>query len=173
MDRRQFLLSSALAAGLSCRRRPGPTPPPAPRSGGPATPPLHPERLARFVDPLPIPRTLAPSGTRPDPREPGKQIAYYRVGMSAIETRVHRDLPPTRMWGYEGSFPGPTFEARSGEGLLVEWVNQLPTDHFLPIDHTLCGAGRDRPDVRAVVHVHGAKVPPESDGYPEHWSTPG
>ncbi|HVZ88965.1 MAG TPA: multicopper oxidase domain-containing protein, partial [Polyangia bacterium] len=46
-------------------------------------------------------------------------------------------------------------------------------DHFLPIDHTLCGAGRDRPDVRAVVHVHGAKVPPESDGYPEHWSTPG
>ena len=52
-------------------------------------------------------------------------------------------------------------------------MNQLPARHFLPIDHTLCGAGKDRPDVRAVTHVHGAKAPPESDGYPEDWTTPG
>jgi spore coat protein A, manganese oxidase len=93
--------------------------------------------------------------------------------MTEVVAKVHRDVPPTRFWGYGGSFPGPTIETRGGQGTLFEWVNQLPTRHFLPIDHTLCGAGRDRPDVRAVVHVHGAKAPPESDGYPEDWTTPG
>ena len=29
------------------------------------------------------------------------------------------------------------------------------------------------PAVRAVVHLHGANVPPESDGYPEDWTIPG
>jgi spore coat protein A len=93
--------------------------------------------------------------------------------MAEVPAKIHRDVPATRFWGYAGSFPGPTIEARANQGVLVEWVNQLPTRHFLPIDHTLCGAGKDRPDVRAVTHVHGAKAPPESDGYPEDWTTPG
>src|SRR5208282_2949679 len=79
----------------------------------------------------------------------------------------------TRLWGYAAASPGPTFETRSGEGLLVEWVNELPEKHFLPIDHTIHGAEPDKPDVRAVVHLHGAKAPPESDGYPENWYVPG
>ncbi len=29
------------------------------------------------------------------------------------------------------------------------------------------------PDVRNVVHLHGARVPPSSDGFPEDWYTPG
>ena len=69
--------------------------------------------------------------------------------------------------------PGPTIEVRSGNGVLVEWENQLPERHYLPIDHGLCGAGADLPEVRTAVHVHGAKAPPESDGYPEHWFVPG
>ena len=70
-------------------------------------------------------------------------------------------------------FPGPVFDTRSGEGLLVEWVNELPAKHFLPIDHTLHGAEADKPEVRSVVHLHGGKTPPESDGYPEAWFVPG
>ena len=135
----------------------------------PVRPPLHPESLARFVDPLPIPAVLAPSGKRPDPARPDETIAYYRVAMRATQVRVHRDVPPTRMWGYEGSVPGPTIEVRKGSGVLVEWSNELPGDHFLPIDHTLHGAHADQPSVRTAVHVHGAKVAPESDGYPEDW----
>ncbi|HVV48176.1 MAG TPA: multicopper oxidase domain-containing protein, partial [Polyangia bacterium] len=114
-----------------------------------------------------------PEGTRPDPSQPGRQIPFYKVAMGEVTAKIHRDVPATRFWGYGGSFPGPTLETRAGEGVLVEWVNQLPARHFLPIDHSLCGAGHDRPDVRAVVHVHGAKAPPESDGYPEDWTTPG
>lgn len=93
--------------------------------------------------------------------------------MREFESQVHRDLPPTRQWGYQGGSPGPTFETRSGEPLVIEWVNQLPTKHFLPVDHNIMGAGEDQPEVRAVVHVHGAKCPPESDGYPENWYVPG
>jgi spore coat protein A, manganese oxidase len=139
----------------------------------PPRPPLHPDTLARFVDPLPIPRVLEPSGTRPDPERRGIEVPSYRVAMRDAEVRVHRDLPPTRMWGYEGEVPGPTIVARSGQPLWIEWVSELPERHFLPIDHTIHGAHEGQPEVRTVVHVHGAKVPPESDGYPESWFLPG
>ncbi|HXJ21998.1 MAG TPA: multicopper oxidase domain-containing protein [Polyangia bacterium] len=93
--------------------------------------------------------------------------------MTEAAVKVHRDVPLTRAWTYDASFPGPTIEARNGHPILIEWMNALPQRHFLPIDHTLCGAGADKPEVRAIVHVHGGKVPPESDGYPEDWITPG
>ncbi len=134
---------------------------------------MHPDALARFVDPLPIPPALEPGGVRPDPTDPSRSFPYYRVAMREAYVRVHRDMPATRMWTYAGSFPGPTFETRSGHGLLVEWANELPDRHILPIDHGVCGAGADLPEVRTVVHVHGARVSPESDGYPEAWVPPG
>ena len=57
--------------------------------------------------------------------------------------------------------------------MLVEWANDLPSKHFLPIDYSLCGAERSNPEVRSVVHLHGGKTPPESDGFPEDWYVPG
>ena len=93
--------------------------------------------------------------------------------MREIEVRLHRDLPPARLWSYGGSSPGPTFETRTGQGLMIDWPNELPAHHFLTIDHSLHGAEADKPEVRGVVHVHGAKAPPESDGYPEDWYVPG
>jgi spore coat protein A, manganese oxidase len=129
--------------------------------------------LQRFVDPLPIPRIARNTGLRPDPRHPDRKIPFYRIAMRESQAAVHRDLKPARFWGYEGSMPGPTIEARSGQPLLIEWANQLPERHLLPIDYSLHGAGKEVPQVRTVVHVHGARVPPESDGYPEHWYTSG
>jgi spore coat protein A len=41
----------------------------------------------------------------------------------------------------------------------------------LPIDTTLHGDELPTPQVRTVVHLHGSKVLPESDGYPEAWFT--
>jgi spore coat protein A, manganese oxidase len=77
------------------------------------------------------------------------------------------------MWTIGGGFPGPTIETQRGHGMVVDWINQLPAHHFLPIDYTLDGAGSDVPEVRAVVHLHGGRTPPDSDGYPEHWTVPG
>src|SRR5215467_12514811 len=136
-------------------------------------PMLELDSLAQFVDPLPIPSVLQPAEHRPSPVNPHAQIPFYRLVMQQIQHQLHRDLKPVKHWSFGQSFPNPTFETRSGEPLLVEWVNQLPNEHFLPIDHAIHGAEKDKPDVRTVVHLHGAKVPPESDGYPEDWYVPG
>ena len=125
--------------------------------------------LAQFVDPLPIPQIAKSTELRTSPADPAVKLPYYRIAMREFSSKLHRDLKPTRQWGYGGASPGPTFETRSGQGLLVEWVNELPAAHFLPIDHSIHGAEADKPEVRTVVHLHGAKAPPESDGYPESW----
>ncbi len=135
--------------------------------------PLHPNALARFVDPLPIPPVLQAEGLRADPDDASAQIPFFHVNMRETAVRIHRDVEDTRVWSYGGTVPGPTIETRSGRGLLVEWANELPDRHLLPIDHTLCGAGSDLPDVRAIVHVHGARAPSASDGYPEAAYAPG
>jgi spore coat protein A len=130
-------------------------------------------KLTPFVDALPRPALAKPVGVRPSPADRKTQIPFYRIPIREFYGKIHRDVQATRFWGYGNSMPGPTIEARSREPILVEWQNQLPTKHFLPIDQNLMGAEKDKPEVRTVVHVHGAKVPPGSDGYPEDWYVPG
>jgi spore coat protein A, manganese oxidase len=129
--------------------------------------------LAQFVEPLPVPQIAVPQGHRPSPKDPKQSVPFYRLQAQAIISKVHRDLPPAKFWSFGTSTPGPTFETRAGEPLLVEWANGLPNEHFLPIDHSIHGAEEDKPAVRTVVHLHGAKTGPESDGYPEDWIVPG
>ena len=64
--------------------------------------------LAKFRDPLQIPPVLRPAG-------PGA----LTVRMQTALVRLHSELPPTRVWTYEGSFPGPTIEVQRGERLRV------------------------------------------------------
>lgn len=136
-------------------------------------PTLDVEKLAKFVDPLPILPVAQSSGLRPDPGHSKAKLPFYRIATRAVSNQVHRDLPPTRMWSYGGSVPGPTIEVRRDEAILVNWANELPTKHMFTIDYNLMGAEADKPDVRTVVHLHGAKAPPVSDGYPEDWYSPG
>jgi spore coat protein A len=137
----------------------------------PEPPQLDLAKLAPFVDPLPIPEAAKALGTAKSPS--AKPILNYRIPIQQFYSKIHRDVAPTRFWGYGNSVPGPTIETRSGEEIAIEWPNQLPTKHFLPIDHNLMGAEKGHPESRTVVHVHGAKVPPESDGWPEDWYGPG
>jgi spore coat protein A len=122
-----------------------------------------PKILAPYVDALSVPAVIRPS------QHPGSIV---QVHMHEFHQKVHRDLMPTRVWGYNGMWPGPTFEARTGQPFSVKWINELPKKHFLPIDPTIHGAEQDVPEVRTIVHVHGARVLPESDGYPDAWITP-
>ena len=119
-------------------------------------PALDSNLLVRFVDPVPIMPVAKPVGTRVAPN--GATVPFYRMQMTQFTTKVHRDLPPTRVWGFNGSVPGPTFEVQSGSAVLVDWINNLPAKHFLPIDQTIHGAEADKPEVRTVVHLHGAVV---------------
>ncbi|MBW7457309.1 multicopper oxidase domain-containing protein [Paenibacillus sepulcri] len=120
--------------------------------------------LQKFVDELPVPYTLSP-------RKQSSNHSYYEVIMKEFSQKLHRDLPPTRLWGYEGTFPGPTFDVMKNETVLVKWINDLPGKHFLPVDTTIHGSESTLPEGRSVVHLHGGRTPAHSDGYPEAWFT--
>jgi spore coat protein A len=114
------------------------------------------------VDPLPVPPVI-------DASLPENLV--IDIQMRQFHQKLHRDLPPTMLWGFNGSWPGPTIEARRGRQVTIRWSNHLPSTHFLPIDHTLHGAEATLPQVRTITHVHGACVPSGSDGYPDAWYT--
>ena len=120
--------------------------------------------LQRFVDALPLPPILKP-------KDKSDGIPFFEVTMREVKQKLHRDLPPTTVWGYNGMYPGPTFEVRRNEPIFVKWKNELPFEHLLPVDRTLHGAEPDKPSVRTVVHLHEGRVRPENDGYPEAWFT--
>ena len=134
----------------------------APDAPGKTVPMLHVLGLTPFVDALPLPEAA--------PRSAPHKL---RIEMREIHAQVHRDLKPTRIWSYGPTPLAPVVEARTGQPLQIEWVNSLPTTHFLPVDHSLHGCGKDIPEVRTVTHVHGAKVSTKDDGYPEDWFLPG
>jgi len=119
--------------------------------------------LEKYLDPLPIPAVL-------QPKYRNKKETYYEVQMRAAAQCLHCKLPKTLIWGYEGKYPGPVINVRRDEKVLIRWENHLPEKHFLPVDKSLHGLA-ELPEVRTVVHLHGARVRPESDGHPEAWYT--
>jgi len=122
--------------------------------------------LDRYIDPLPIPKRLIPYGT-------SKDGILYRMRMLEFTKQMHSQLPPTRLWGYEGQYPGPTIEAFRDKPIVVIWENHLPSQHIFEIDPRIHGAMPPTPAVRTVPHLHGARTRSECDGLPEEWFTPG
>jgi spore coat protein A len=168
LTRRSLLLGAALAPvaqsqPTQSRPLPGVTKPSI----------LDPNRLAKFVDPLPLPPRATATGARKLPGRDVAEVPFYSFTMREFATRFHRDLPPARVWGFDGTSPGPTLDVRRGQPILVEWRNRLPARHLFTIDHSLHGAGVDVPDVRTIIHVHGLRAAPADDGYPENWYRPG
>lgn len=133
----------------------------------PLVDPADPTTIPPFVDLLPIPCIAEPvdSCDYPDLKK-----TYYNIIMKEAYHKFHKFFPPTKMWTYNGVFPGPTIEAKKDVPILVKWINNLPNNHILPVDHTLHGT-MDTPDVRTVVHLHGANVDDDSDGNPDAWFT--
>jgi spore coat protein A len=122
--------------------------------------------LEPFVDPLPLPSVAKPV-------QASSHSEHYKLTLTEFQEKVHRDLPPTTLWGFEGSAPGPTIVAQRGRAVTVDWVNNLPLRHRLAIDHNICGAEKGVPEVRTTIHLHGGHVAASSDGYPSDWITPG
>lgn len=106
--------------------------------------------LEKFADELPIIETL-------QPQKKSDGSTYYEVTMKECFHKLHRDLPPTRLWGYNGLFPGPTIDVNKDENVYIKWMNDLPDKHFLPVDHTIhhSESGHQEPDVKTVVHLYG------------------
>ena len=89
-----------------------------------------------FGIPLPVPPVLEPLRSDAD---------YYEITQKTGTAEI---LPgkKTEVWGYEGIFPGPTIESRSGRKIVVRQTNELA----VPVS----------------THLHGGKTSTESDGYP-------
>ncbi len=133
--------------------------------------------LTPFMDALPIPPVAAPtSGT-------AGGTARYDLFIREFSYQFHSQLPLSRVWGYNGSYPGPTIEARRNLPVTAVWHNDLHnsgqlgnplrTTHILPVDTCLHG-----PDVTGVVpvtvtHLHGAHLRSDSDGDPDTAFAPG
>jgi spore coat protein A len=130
--------------------------------------PSDPTTIPKFVDPLPIPDIAKPIMNY----NYEKEEIFYHIRMKQAYHRFHRAFPMTKIFGYNGTYPGPTFMVEKDTHIKVKWDNQLPTKHFLPVDHTLHGT-MDTPDVRTVVHLHGANVADHSDGHPDAWFSNG
>jgi len=138
---------------------------------------LCPVVLEPFVDPLPLPPVATPIAT-----SASGEVAY-RLTMKETRQKLHRDLPPTTVWGFDDGklgpiYPGPTLEARVGTPVAVKWANDLRdatgalrTTHVLPVDPCPHGAANAAP--RTVVHLHGGHVPSAFDGQPELTLLPG
>ena len=126
--------------------------------------------LQKFVDPLPrLCPDLSPSGTF-------EGSPLYEIAVRSFRQQLHRDLPPTPLWGYAGRFPGPTLEVRRGQRIFVRWQNELAEDGFLiprAFDPHLHGTHHGEPPTKIVAHLHGAVVQPHSDGHPDAWFSAG
>lgn len=127
--------------------------------------------LVPFVDALPIPAIAQPVIGEPEGE------ATYDMPIVQTTQQLHRDLPPTTIWAYDGTFPGPTILASKELPVTVRWINDLRdeqgnfrTDHYLDVDQCPHGAGDE---ARIVTHLHGGHIPAEVDGYPEDWVLPG
>lgn len=139
--------------------------------------------LTPFVDVLPLPERLLARDHN------GRLTVRIRTGSHSF----HRDLPRSRVWGYDGTLPGPTIEAERGHPVRVEWRNEL--DGGLPVIVTMAGDEVDAdgvpvqcspglsggtPDPHAaaltghsVVHLHGGLTPAVYDGWTENLFAPG
>jgi FtsP/CotA-like multicopper oxidase with cupredoxin domain len=117
--------------------------------------------------------------------------------MRTARLRLHSQLPATTLWTYEGCFPGPTIEVRSGRRLRVAWSNELtgtipltavrvpftrPSPANLPGYRAPDGslpAGVEPIDGVAdlppwnVVHLHGAVANGHNDGWAHNAMLPG
>ncbi|PYR40917.1 MAG: hypothetical protein DMF93_09805 [Acidobacteria bacterium] len=70
-------------------------------------------------------------------------------------------MPATKIFGYDGTFPGPTFHAKYGEPVLVRFFNNLDAHHV----------GFGVPSI--TTHLHNSHTASESDGYPGNFHDSG
>jgi spore coat protein A len=98
--------------------------------------------------------TLGRPGQAPCSRRPTRQTSdtdYYEIVQSAATAEILPGLK-TPIWGYNGTFPGPTIAQNPGRNVVVTLRNNLP----LP----------------TVAHLRGGAIPHDSDGYPTDFVLP-
>ncbi|MBJ7453291.1 MAG: multicopper oxidase domain-containing protein, partial [Blastococcus sp.] len=91
----------------------------------------------------------------------GVQRQFFSIEQRPFGAQIIPGLT-TRMWGYNGQFPGPTIRATRNVPIVVRQSNLLPASHptlgYVPATST---------------HLHGSPSRPQYDGYASDLTRPG
>src|SRR3954454_22461306 len=94
-------------------------------------------------------------------------VSFDETGKSYPAGQV-RTLPPSTIYGFNGTFPGPRINAEYGKPCLVRFENHLD-ENPLGLDRQDFGS----PDYSFLTHLHNGHTAPESDGNPHYSMTGG
>ncbi|OLZ67427.1 phenoxazinone synthase [Streptomyces sp. IMTB 2501] len=139
------------------------------------------DELAPYAAPLTVPPVLSPAAD--------DVLRETEIAVRPTWVRLHPQLPPTLMWGYDGQVPGPTIEVRRGQRVRIAWTNRIPKDAEYPVTSVEVpvrtpgtppastepgreGVEPDK-DVAAlpawtVTHLHGAQTGGGNDGWADN-----
>lgn len=142
-----------------------------------------PGELTPYVAPLPVPPVLRPASASADVTH------ETEIALRPTWVRLHPQLPPTLMWGYDGQVPGPTIEVRRGQRIRIAWTNRIPKESEYPVTSVEvplrtdgrppattepgCEGVEPNKDVAAlpawtVTHLHGAQTGGGNDGWADN-----
>lgn len=144
---------------------------------------LDPRTIPKFVNPLP---NLVTPGLFIDARGGGT----YNISISqgTHDFGLGAGIPRTQVWGYHSpsapgwdaaglNYLGPAVIAQKDKPITVNWTNNLPKQHLLPVDTTLHWAFTgtnytiSNDGVPVVTHLHGGHNRSQYDGLPDAWFT--
>lgn len=139
------------------------------------------DELTPYMAPLTVPPVLRPAAD--------DVLRETEIAVRPTWVRLHPQLPPTLMWGYDGHVPGPTVEVRRGQRVRIAWTNRIPQDAEYPVTSVEVPAGapgtpapstepgragvEPDKDVAAlpawvVTHLHGARTGGGNDGWADN-----
>jgi FtsP/CotA-like multicopper oxidase with cupredoxin domain len=93
----------------------------------------------------------------------GKPAKSFDAAGTVYPAGTERTLPPSTIYGFNGTFPGPMINAEYGKPALVRFINRLD-ENPLNLDRQDFGA----PDWSFLTHLHNGHTAPESDGNPHY-----
>ncbi|MYW64139.1 multicopper oxidase domain-containing protein [Streptomyces sp. SID8379] len=136
--------------------------------------------LVPYAAPLTVPPVLRPASD--------DVLKETEIALRPVWQRLHPQLPPTLMWGYDGHVPGPTIEVRRGQRVRIAWTNRIPKGGEYPVTAVEVSNATPNPstepgrgkvpvppiaDVAAlpawsVTHLHGAQTGGGNDGWADN-----
>lgn len=120
-------------------------------------------QIERFVQPFQPLSVLEPARSYDNGKRP---LDAYEITMQKAEIQLAPGMAKTKVWTYNGLFPGPVIRQRGGfrkedkgRSSLVRFINKLGND-------------REGRPIDASVHLHGMASLPQYDGYAEDLISP-
>ncbi len=122
----------------------------------------YPEPIVYKIDHLVSTHSFTTSQVLPIDRKGKPTVSFDSTGKT-YSAGTQRTLPPSTIYGFNGTFPGPRINAEYGKPVIVRFDNHLD-ENPLGLDRQDFGTK----DYSALIHLHNGHTAPESDGNPHY-----